>query len=86
MAGRDTVENVDVNLTATDKASKVVDGVAKKVDGLDDVDVELAATDKASADIADVERDAKELDRVDPTVDLSRCRKPTPSKPTYTRF
>jgi hypothetical protein len=30
MAGRDTVENVDINLTATDKASKPIDVVAGK--------------------------------------------------------
>lgn len=63
MAGRDTVENVDVKLTATDDASKTVDKLAGKVDGLvdDDHELELTAdTAEALTDVAKVDREADE--------------------------
>lgn len=45
-------DDYELNLTATDKASPVVDGLADKVDKLPDkADVELTAQDKASDEI-----------------------------------
>ena len=70
MAGKSTVENVDINLTATDKASRPIDAVADKLEGLDDVELELAAKDDASKPIAAVKGDADELDKADPTVEI----------------
>lgn len=70
MAGRSTVENVDVTLNATDKASKVVDGVADRLEALDDVELEVGADDKASKTLEAVDADRKKLDGADATVEL----------------
>lgn len=55
MASRD--EELRLRLTAQDDASKTLDKVAGKVEGLegDDVSIPITATDRASAVIADVE-------------------------------
>jgi hypothetical protein len=63
MAGRSTVENVDVTLTATDDASKVVDAVAKKVDGIDDKEIVVTADDQATPDLEKVDTAADEAAR-----------------------
>jgi hypothetical protein len=52
-------EKIDIDITATDKASPVVDKLANKVEGLDDTEIAIGA------DTSDAERDVKKLiDRV----------------------
>lgn len=58
MAGRSTVENVDVKLTAKDEASPVVDKLAGKVDDVTEADHELEVT----ADTSDATSDVAHLD------------------------
>lgn len=71
MAGRPIVENVDVNVTATDKASKTIGKVADAVDELPaDVAVEVTADDQASDDLQRVERRIAELQAENPMIDV----------------
>jgi hypothetical protein len=68
MAGRSTVENVDITLTATDKASKPIDDVAQKTDALTDADVVIKGDDQASDDLAHVQKEADATDKKKPVV------------------
>lgn len=65
-------DDLNFDVTARDKASDVVDAVAKKADRLDgtDVAVDVDAEDQASRVIADVDQAADALDGRDITADV----------------
>lgn len=70
MAGRNTVENVDITVTAKDDASKVIaavgDTMARELG--DGADVQIDATDDATATLDKVATKADEVDKADPRV------------------
>lgn len=70
MAGR---EDLEFRITATDDATKVVDGVQRKVDKLEgtEADVTLDAKDEATDRIDDVIRRVSTLDKEDATIILN---------------
>lgn len=67
-----TSEDLEFQIIANDKASKIIDHVADDADKLEgkDVTVNVDADDKASRTIDDVNDEAKKLDGKDATVDV----------------
>lgn len=67
-------EQLNIDITAKDSASKVIDPLVKKVEGLEKIEPEIAVgadTKAASKAIDGIETDAKGLDKLDPEVSVT---------------